>query len=67
MKPKTKTTYLLAQLGKLGTLKLKNRFVMPAVASNWMCQGHFTDQVVHNYGLRGKGAGGAHSDRGFCY
>jgi 2,4-dienoyl-CoA reductase-like NADH-dependent reductase (Old Yellow Enzyme family) len=49
---------LLAQPGKIGTMVLKNRLVMPAMCTNYTYQGHFTDQAVHYYGLRAKGGAG---------
>jgi 2,4-dienoyl-CoA reductase (NADPH2) len=39
-------------------MELKNRLVMPAMATNYAFQGHFTDQAVHYYGLRAKGGAG---------
>jgi 2,4-dienoyl-CoA reductase-like NADH-dependent reductase (Old Yellow Enzyme family)/thioredoxin reductase len=49
---------LLAQPGKIGTMELKNRLVIPAMCTNYTYQGHFTDQAVHYYGLRAKGGAG---------
>jgi 2,4-dienoyl-CoA reductase-like NADH-dependent reductase (Old Yellow Enzyme family) len=46
---------LLSKPGKIGTMKLKNRLVIPAMCTNYTYQGHFTDQAVHYYGLRAKG------------
>jgi 2,4-dienoyl-CoA reductase (NADPH2) len=46
---------LLAQPGKIGTMELKNRLVIPAMCTNYTFQGHFTDQAVYYYGLRAKG------------
>ena len=49
---------MLAQPGKIGTMELKNRLVMPAMCTNYTYQGHFTDPAVHYYGLRAReGAG----------
>ncbi|MCX5810447.1 MAG: FAD-dependent oxidoreductase [Proteobacteria bacterium] len=44
--------------GKIGTMELKNRLVIPAMCTNYTFQGHFTDQAVHYYGLRAKGGAG---------
>jgi 2,4-dienoyl-CoA reductase-like NADH-dependent reductase (Old Yellow Enzyme family)/thioredoxin reductase len=49
---------LVAQPGKIGTMELKNRLVMPAMCTNYTYQGHFTDAAVHYYGLRAKGGVG---------
>ena len=49
---------LLARPGKIGTMELKNRLVMPAMCTNYTFQGHFTDQAVYYYGLRAKGGAG---------
>ena len=49
---------LLAAPGKIGTMELKNRLVMPAMCTNYTYQGHFTDEAVHYYGLRAKGGVG---------
>lgn len=49
---------MLAQPGKIGTMELKNRLVIPAMCTNYTYQGHFTDQAVHYYGLRAKGGAG---------
>jgi 2,4-dienoyl-CoA reductase-like NADH-dependent reductase (Old Yellow Enzyme family) len=49
---------LLAQPGKIGSMELKNRLVMPAMCTNYTFQGHFTDRAVHYYGLRAKGGAG---------
>jgi 2,4-dienoyl-CoA reductase-like NADH-dependent reductase (Old Yellow Enzyme family)/thioredoxin reductase len=49
---------LLALPGKIGSLELKNRLVIPAMCTNYTYQGHFTDQAVHYYGLRAKGGAG---------
>ena len=46
---------LLAQPGRIGSMELKNRLVMPAMCTNYTFQGHFTDQAVHYYGLRARG------------
>jgi len=46
---------LLAQPGKIGTMELKNRLVIPAMCTNYTFQSHFTDQAVYYYGLRAKG------------
>ena len=48
----------LAQAGKIGTMKLKNRLVIPAMCTNYTFQGHFTDQAVYYYGLRARGGAG---------
>lgn len=44
--------------GKIGTMELKNRLVIPAMCTNYTFHGHFTDQAVHYYGLRAKGGAG---------
>ncbi|MBW2029901.1 MAG: FAD-dependent oxidoreductase [Deltaproteobacteria bacterium] len=49
---------LLAQPGKIGTMQLKNRLVIPAMCTNYTFQGHFTDRAVYYYGLRAKGGAG---------
>ncbi len=49
---------LLAQPGKIGTMELRNRLVMPAMCTNYTYQGHFTDQAVYYYGSRAKGGAG---------
>ena len=49
---------LLARPGKIGTMELKNRLIMPAMCTNYTYQGHFTDAAVHYYGLRAKGGVG---------
>ena len=49
---------LLVQPGKIGTMELKNRLVMPAMCTNYTYQGHLTDQAVYYYGLRAKGGAG---------
>lgn len=49
---------LLAQPGRIGSMELKNRLVIPAMCTNYTFQGHFTDQAVHYYGLRAKGGAG---------
>jgi 2,4-dienoyl-CoA reductase (NADPH2) len=49
---------LLAQPGKIGSLELKNRLVIPAICTNYTFQGHFTDRAVHYYGLRAQGGAG---------
>ncbi len=49
---------LLARPGKIGTMELRNRLVIPAISTNYTYQGHFTDRAVHFYGLRAKGGAG---------
>jgi len=49
---------LLAQPGKIGTMELKNRLVIPAMCTNYTYQGHFTDRAVYYYGLRAGGGAG---------
>jgi len=49
---------LLAEPGKIGTMELKNRLVIPAMCTNYTYQGHFTDQAVYYYGLRARGGAG---------
>jgi 2,4-dienoyl-CoA reductase-like NADH-dependent reductase (Old Yellow Enzyme family) len=46
---------LLAQPGRIGTMDLKNRLVIPAMCTNYTYQGHLTDQAVNYYGLRAQG------------
>lgn len=53
----TKPT-LLARPGKIGTMELKNRLVIPAMCTNYTYQGHLTDQAVYYYGLRAGGGAG---------
>ena len=48
----------LTRPGRIGTMELKNRLVIPAMCTNYTFQGHFTDQAVHYYGLRAKGGAG---------
>lgn len=44
---------------KIGTLEIKNRFVMPAMNSHWGREDHyFTDQALNYYGERAKGGFG---------
>lgn len=54
----SKKPKLLAQPGKIGTMELKNRLVIPAMCTNYTFQGHFTDQAVNYYGLRARGGAG---------
>ena len=49
---------LLAQSGKIGTMELKNRLVIPAMCTNYTYQGHLTDKAVYYYGLRARGGAG---------
>lgn len=49
---------LLGQPGKIGTMELKNRLVIPAMCTNYTYQGHLTDQAVYYYGLRAQGGAG---------
>lgn len=49
---------LLAQPGKIGTMELRNRLIMPAMCTNYTRNGHFTDAACHYYGLRAKGGVG---------
>ncbi|NWG02629.1 MAG: FAD-dependent oxidoreductase [Syntrophaceae bacterium] len=49
---------LLAQPGKIGSLELKNRLVIPAMCTNYTYQGHFTDRAIYYYGLRAQGGAG---------
>jgi 2,4-dienoyl-CoA reductase (NADPH2) len=49
---------LLAQPGKIGSMELKNRLVIPAMCTNYTYQGHFTDHAVYYYSLRAKGGAG---------
>ena len=44
--------------GKIGTMELKNRLVMPAMATNYTLKGHFIDRAIYYYGLRAKGGAG---------
>ena len=50
----TTPTFLL-QPGKIGTMELRNRLVIPAMCTNYTYQGHLTDQAVYYYGLRAQG------------
>lgn len=36
---------LLGWPGKIGTMELKNRLVIPAMCTNYTFQGHLTDKV----------------------
>ncbi|MDD5761695.1 MAG: FAD-dependent oxidoreductase [bacterium] len=47
-----------AQPGRIGTLEIKNRLVMPAMCTNYTFQGRLTGDGVHYYGLRAKGGVG---------
>lgn len=49
---------LLAQPGKIGTMELKNRLIMPAMCTNYTRNGHFTAEACHYYGLRAQGGVG---------
>ena len=49
---------LLAQPGKIGTMELKNRLIMPAMCTNYTRNGHFTEAACHYYGLRAQGGVG---------
>ncbi|MFC1580995.1 FAD-dependent oxidoreductase [Thermodesulfobacteriota bacterium] len=49
---------MLAQPGKIGTMEIRNRLVIPAMNTNYTCQGQFTDQAVYYYGLRARGGAG---------
>ncbi len=49
---------MLAQPGKIGTMELRNRLVIPAMNTNYTYQGQFTDQAVYYYGLRAQGGAG---------
>ncbi len=49
---------MLAQPGKIGSMELRNRLVIPAMATNYTYQGQFTDRAVYYYGLRAQGGAG---------
>ncbi len=49
---------ILSKAGNIGKMTLKNRIVMPAMATNRTYKGHFTDEGIHYYGLRAKGGSG---------
>ena len=49
---------LLARPGKIGTMELRNRLIMPAMCTNYTVNGHFTEAACHYYGLRAKGGVG---------
>lgn len=54
----SKIPAILAQPGKIGTMELKNRLIMPAMCTNYTRNGHFTEAACHYYGLRAKGGVG---------
>ncbi|MEE9612287.1 MAG: hypothetical protein V3W19_13620, partial [Desulfatiglandales bacterium] len=54
----SKKPKLLAKPGKIGTMELRNRLVIPAMCTNYTYQGHLTDQAVYYYGLRAQGGAG---------
>lgn len=54
----SKIPELLARPGKIGTMELKNRLIMPAMCTNYTRNGHFTDAACHYYGLRAQGGVG---------
>lgn len=54
----SKIPTLLAQPGKIGTMELKNRLIMPAMCTNYTRNGHFTEEACHYYGLRAQGGVG---------
>lgn len=49
---------LLAKPGRIGTMELKNRLIMPAMCTNYTRNGHFTEAACHYYGLRANGGVG---------
>jgi 2,4-dienoyl-CoA reductase (NADPH2) len=54
----SKKPKLLAKPGKIGSMELRNRLVIPAMCTNYTYQGHLTDQAVYYYGLRAQGGAG---------
>jgi len=54
----SKMPELLARSGKIGTMELKNRLIMPAMCTNYTHNGHFTEAACHYYGLRAQGGVG---------
>lgn len=54
---KSKPT-LLSMPGKIGTMELRNKLIMPAMCTNYTVNGHFTEAACHYYGLRAKGGVG---------
>ena len=54
----SKTPKMLGQPGKIGSMELRNRLVIPAMATNYTYQGQFTDRAVYYYGLRAQGGAG---------
>jgi 2,4-dienoyl-CoA reductase-like NADH-dependent reductase (Old Yellow Enzyme family) len=54
----SKKPNLLANPGKIGTMELRNRLVIPAMCNNYTYQGHLTDRAVYYYGLRAQGGAG---------
>ncbi|MEE9611322.1 MAG: FAD-dependent oxidoreductase, partial [Desulfatiglandales bacterium] len=54
----SKKAKLTARSGKIGTMELKNRLVIPAMCTNYTYQGHLTDQAVYYYGMRAQGGVG---------
>ncbi|MHB8831937.1 MAG: oxidoreductase [Desulfobacteria bacterium] len=48
----------MAQPGRIGTMELKNRLVVPAMCMNYTRRGHLTERAAHHYGLRAKGGAG---------
>lgn len=49
---------MLAQPGKIGTMEVRNRLVIPAMNTNYTRQGKLTDRAVYYYGLRAQGGAG---------
>jgi 2,4-dienoyl-CoA reductase-like NADH-dependent reductase (Old Yellow Enzyme family)/thioredoxin reductase len=49
---------MLARPGKIGTMEIRNRLVIPAMNTNYTYQGQLTDQAVYYYGLRAQGGAG---------
>jgi len=49
---------MLARPGKIGTMEIRNRLVIPAMNTNYTQQGRLTDQAVYYYGLRAQGGAG---------
>ena len=54
----SKRPRMLAQPGKIGSMELRNRLVIPAMNSNYTYQAQFTDRAVYYYGLRAQGGAG---------
>jgi len=49
---------ILSRPGKIGSMELRNRLIMPAMCTNYTVNGHFTEAACHYYGLRAQGGVG---------